>query len=124
MKYKSVLLMGLSFISLSTLASPQLSKEQMVKGLGDRAATCHVGKYISGILSNSSTGYSAVFISDTINSPTDGSRIVFFAASDSSPSAKNMYNMAQNAMNLNHPILYALCDNYDQIVALSIKRDA
>ncbi|CND08298.1 Uncharacterised protein [Yersinia intermedia] len=116
MKHKLFFLMIFSAFSTSTLANtiPQEWKTY----------PCHAGKYISGIESNPTTGYSSIFLSDNIHDKTDASSIVRFAATDSSPSAKNMYNMAQNAMNLNYPILYARCDFQGGILYLAIKRDS
>lgn len=87
------------------------------------ADSCHVGKYIVGISGNFGwEGRTGIYVSDRVNGKPNPASAIAFAEKDTSATAKVLYSMAQNAVNLHQKINYMECNYNGQIVSFSVVR--
>lgn len=87
------------------------------------AASCHVGKYIVGISGNWGwEGRTGIYVSDRANGNPNPDSAIPLAEKDTSATAKVLYSIAQNAVNLHQKINYMECNNDGHIVSFSVVR--
>ncbi|HHQ4457826.1 TPA: hypothetical protein ACSPZI_004228 [Aeromonas hydrophila] len=87
------------------------------------ATGCHRNKYIVGIAGNiDAKGKTGIYVADTVHGLPNPTTPIEFVESDTEASAKVLYSIAQNAINLHQRIYRMECDKNGQIYSLQVVR--
>lgn len=87
------------------------------------ATGCHRNKYIVGIAGNiDAKGKTGIYVADTVHGLPNPTTPIEFVESDTEASAKILYSIAQNAINLHQRIYRMECDKNGHIYSLQVVR--